>query len=244
MRTLLIVSGNVQGVGYRTLVKQIANRMKVPGTVRNLPDGNVEIYCQCSDKKMLDRFIKQIERKAQTDDVFAVNVDSIEVYDEDHPKFGEPKTNFKTFEIDYERGLDQFQKESLERSEIGILLLGGTISGIGDVRTEVGGTRADIKEMHTELKGEIHSGFSDLSNKQDTMNEKLGNMGGKLDNITEATIKTHEKLNNIDGRLGDALERYDVFGQKMISIETEMKEFTKQITRLVDHLVESKKEGK
>ncbi|MDO9536846.1 MAG: acylphosphatase [Thermoplasmata archaeon] len=214
IRTLLIVSGNVQGVGYRTLVKQIANRMRVTGIVKNLPNGDVEIYCQCSDKETFDKFLKQLKIKATTDDVFAVNVDDIKKYEDDHLNYGEPHTNFETFEIDYEKELDQFQKESLERSEIGILILGGT--------------RSDIQNM---------------SSKQDTMNEKL-------DKIAEASIKSHEKLDNvsgkldsIDGRLGDALERYDVFGQKMISIETEMKEFTKQITRLVDHLVESKKEG-
>ena len=200
MQTLLIISGNVQGVGYRTLVKQIANRLRVTGIVKNLSDGNVEIYCECSDKELFDNFLKHIKVKATTEDVFAVNVDDIKIYESDHPKFGEPQTDFETFKIDYGRELDQFQRESLERSEIGILILGGT-------RSDMAGVRTDIQDM---------------SQNQGTMNEKL---------------------DSIDNRLGDALDRYDVFGKKMISIETEMKEFTKQITRLVDHLVETKDEG-
>ncbi len=39
----LIVHGRVQGVGFRYTVKRFANEHKLKGTVRNLPDGTVEI---------------------------------------------------------------------------------------------------------------------------------------------------------------------------------------------------------
>ena len=37
--------GNVQGVGFRYTVKQIARGFEVTGWVRNLPDGRVELQC-------------------------------------------------------------------------------------------------------------------------------------------------------------------------------------------------------
>jgi len=196
VRTRLIVSGNVQGVGYRTLVKQIANRMRVTGIVRNLPYGNVEVYCQCSDKETLDKFVKQIEIKATTDNVFAVNVDSINSYKEGETDYGEPNVDFKTFIIDYGMDVDQFQKETLERSEIGILLLGGTISGIGEVRSEVGGVRSDIKDMH-----------SDMNVRFDTLDEKYGAIGQQMNILTEELQKSTLSLVTLTGKIGALIDQ-------------------------------------
>ena len=41
-----IVSGQVQGVGFRWFVLREAARLDLAGTVRNLPDGTVEVVAQ------------------------------------------------------------------------------------------------------------------------------------------------------------------------------------------------------
>ena len=41
-----IVSGYVQGVGYRYFARRAAEQCGVAGTVRNLPDGTVEAYAE------------------------------------------------------------------------------------------------------------------------------------------------------------------------------------------------------
>lgn len=48
MRTELhaIVSGNVQGVGYRDFVRAAAEELDVKGWVRNREDGSVEVLAQ------------------------------------------------------------------------------------------------------------------------------------------------------------------------------------------------------
>lgn len=45
-RVQLIYSGRVQGVGFRYTVKQVAAGYAVTGTVRNLPDGRVELLAE------------------------------------------------------------------------------------------------------------------------------------------------------------------------------------------------------
>lgn len=49
-----IVKGNVQGVGFRAMTHYYATSMGITGTVRNLPDGTVEIYAHGSKKRLQD----------------------------------------------------------------------------------------------------------------------------------------------------------------------------------------------
>lgn len=39
-----VISGSVQGVGFRFFAERVANRLGICGYVRNLWDGNVEVY--------------------------------------------------------------------------------------------------------------------------------------------------------------------------------------------------------
>ena len=50
-----IISGSVQGVGYRFFAMRAAARHQVYGTVRNLPDGRVEVVAE-GDREAMDEF--------------------------------------------------------------------------------------------------------------------------------------------------------------------------------------------
>lgn len=52
-------SGHVQGVGFRYTVKTLTNGYEVTGTVRNLPDGRVELVAE-SEKEELEAFLAAI----------------------------------------------------------------------------------------------------------------------------------------------------------------------------------------
>ncbi len=43
---MVLYSGRVQGVGFRYTVRQLAAGYEVTGTVRNLPDGRVELVAE------------------------------------------------------------------------------------------------------------------------------------------------------------------------------------------------------
>ena len=53
-------SGRVQGVGFRYSVKQIASGYEVVGSVRNLPDGRVELRAG-GERVEVDAFLAAIE---------------------------------------------------------------------------------------------------------------------------------------------------------------------------------------
>lgn len=59
-----IVKGNVQGVGLRAKTRYYAMTMGITGTVRNLPNGTVEIYAHGSKKKleeMMERLKEEVD---------------------------------------------------------------------------------------------------------------------------------------------------------------------------------------
>ncbi|MDO4775408.1 MAG: acylphosphatase [Aerococcaceae bacterium] len=48
----IVVSGRVQGVGYRIYAMQIATEVGVTGTVRNLANGDVKLIVQADDVQL------------------------------------------------------------------------------------------------------------------------------------------------------------------------------------------------
>ncbi len=57
-----IVTGKVQGVGFRATVKYLANELNLKGFARNLADGSVEI-CAHGEKKNLEQLILRLKEE-------------------------------------------------------------------------------------------------------------------------------------------------------------------------------------
>jgi len=55
----LIVKGRVQGVFFRDFTKMVADKYKISGTVKNLRNGDVEIFAQ-GDEKSLAKFEEEV----------------------------------------------------------------------------------------------------------------------------------------------------------------------------------------
>lgn len=71
MRVRLLVSGRVQGVGFRWFVREAARRYRLPGWVRNRTDGAVEIEVSGDDgayREFLDT-VREGPPGARVDDV-------------------------------------------------------------------------------------------------------------------------------------------------------------------------------
>jgi acylphosphatase len=60
-RQRILVSGLVQGVGFRAWTARTAADLGVLGTVRNLPAGQVEIYCE-GEMETLQQFAALVNR--------------------------------------------------------------------------------------------------------------------------------------------------------------------------------------
>jgi acylphosphatase len=66
-----LVSGMVQGVGYRYFALNAANQLGLLGWVRNLPDGSVEVVAEGA-RDVLDAYLGILERGLRSARVEAV----------------------------------------------------------------------------------------------------------------------------------------------------------------------------
>jgi acylphosphatase len=78
-----LVSGMVQGVGYRYFAMRAAQRLGIGGYARNLPDGSVEVYAVGGASKLAE-FRKELERGPQGASVASVAEEEASL----QPEFG------------------------------------------------------------------------------------------------------------------------------------------------------------
>jgi acylphosphatase len=71
-----VVSGRVQGVGFRYFALDVARRENLTGIVRNLPDGRVEAIAE-GDEESLQRFEAALRRGPSHARVEHMEVDSM-----------------------------------------------------------------------------------------------------------------------------------------------------------------------
>lgn len=57
----VLYTGRVQGVGFRYSTKQIASGYDVTGSVKNLPDGRVQLQAMAHDAEELEAFLAAID---------------------------------------------------------------------------------------------------------------------------------------------------------------------------------------
>ena len=70
-RIVALVSGRVQGVGFRAFAKRKAEELGLSGYAENLPDGRVEVVAEGEeeDLKLFIEFLKRGPRLARVESV-------------------------------------------------------------------------------------------------------------------------------------------------------------------------------
>ena len=61
VRSHVLFSGSVQGVGFRYTTQRFAREFKINGWVKNLPDGRVEMMAEGS-RERIDNLIFKLDR--------------------------------------------------------------------------------------------------------------------------------------------------------------------------------------
>jgi len=141
-RAIIIVSGDVQGVGYRDTVSKIARKLKLAGFVENTKPYDVKIVCEGS-REHIDSFIKQLKIKQ-----YPINVENINI------EFIEPTGEFEYFEI--RRG--DIAEELGERLDIARFEL-NRVNDKLDINTSILRENTSILK---DFKNETDQNFGDL----------------------------------------------------------------------------------
>jgi len=85
----ILVSGQVQGVFYRSFTKTAAEKLGITGWVKNLPDGRVEALATGNENK-ITKFIEELKRGPP-----ASRVDNVEITEIQPSEIKEKYTDFR-----------------------------------------------------------------------------------------------------------------------------------------------------
>ena len=72
----LVIHGRVQGVFFRKYTFEKANELGLKGLVRNLPDGNVEVFAE-GPEVVLNEFVEWCHKGSPASKVESVSVEDV-----------------------------------------------------------------------------------------------------------------------------------------------------------------------
>lgn len=78
----IVITGRVQGVGFRQFTASAARTLSIKGQVRNMPDGSVECYAM-ADSKTMQQFLQKLQKGPSMSRVDSVNAEPIDFHFED-----------------------------------------------------------------------------------------------------------------------------------------------------------------
>ena len=187
IRAKIVAEGDVQKVGYRDIVEDIAVKLGVKGFVENLRDKTVCVVCE-AEKDVVNRFVDAI--KIKNDIVDVKNVKVVET---------SPATNeFEYFDIKYGSPEEELGERMVAAVKYAKLALHET-RGVGTevkssrkdiqgVRNEVKASRKDIQGVKNEVKAsrkDIHDMHKDMNQKFDWTAERYGDISKSVNEIKD-----------------------------------------------------------
>ena len=180
-RLTAYVSGNVQKVGYRKRIIDIARAFGLKGMIENLDDGRVKIIAEGEDEK-LKWFEQAIEIKNTL-----IQVSNVEkAY---NPAGGE----FAKFGKLVDEG------ETDSRLDKGIEVMNSMLVAIKQVNTT-------LVDMNSNLGGKMDN----LSGKMDNLSGKMDNLSGKMDEVNENLGSKIDQMDkNLGGKMDRMLQKQD-----------------------------------
>ena len=210
----LVVKGFVQGIGFRAYVKQCALRLRIRGTVKNLPDGSVEIYCNAPNEEIYNKF-KDLLRSAPE-----AEIDDIEEYFEGSEGYGHGPVEWIGFNI--LRDELSTIEETLEYVVLGGIMIRKEIKELSEKQDK-------MLEKQDETLGAIKDMHNDLAEKLDSIDSKLDVRFNSIDDsISNLTDTVNSKFDWL-------AERYGEFGRTMEELREDIHEMKEAFVKLTEH---------
>ncbi len=200
----LVAEGNVQGVGYRALVNQIARKLRLKGYVQNMHDGTVQILCQ-GEARSIETFKKEVNIKSKKQGPFHLHVDKIV----ETPIGVKEKLGF--FYIDYgEEAKTPFEKTNLERLEIGSLILSDVrdnVDAVGEKVDGVGRKVCGVGEKVDNLREDTNKNFNTMDGKYGDIAKNIIKVDNNISQLMEELVKSNNNNTELIKSLVDKLDK-------------------------------------
>lgn len=196
--------GEVQRVGYRYTVQDIARKLSVKGYVQNMPDGTVKIIAE-APAKTIQKFIKALKIKEPPTKVRQIKVKSTK-----------PTAEFEHFTIKY----GDLNEEMAEGFSTGLkymnLSRAESKQGFGSLSKEMQQgfqkldthTQKGFETTKAEISGmrqDINKNFKDMSTKYDKISD---NLSQAIKIIQEESIKTRNEMIRAVDNLSKLVEEF------------------------------------
>lgn len=158
LRATIIVSGMVQGVGFRFNVRNNAKFLKITGYVKNLEDETVEIVVEGLKESIhsLIHAIRHVEEPALVKDV--------------EVSYGEATGEFKSFKI----VAGDLKEELIEGLSTGHMLLMKSLDKQDQMLNKQDQTVVEIRTLSTNMHDMLDARFSRLEDEIRLIKEKVG----------------------------------------------------------------------
>lgn len=168
VRVVVRAYGDVQRVGYRFFVQDLARKTGVKGYVKNLPDGSVEIVAEAS-KEAVDKFVDAL-------------------------KLREPPIDVSRLEMVYAKATGEYEHFNLISGDLTEEIVEGFGTGLKyinlsreETRHGFKGVEKSITTMRTDLKDSVTA-------MHESMNKNFEKMAKRYDAISSELIRTREEL--------------------------------------------------
>jgi len=190
----IIASGDVQGVGYREAVKEIAMNLDLTGEVKKLDGGSVEVIAEGS-KETLERFEKEIKIRE-----YPINVTKIST------SFDESAGEFDAFRV-IRGNLQEEMFEAISGGTVAVKRMGKTLVRIEKTQDDMKNTQDQMKHTQEDMKNTLDG----IKNTQDDMKHTQDDILTHVKQIPAIERNTKDMSNS----LGELIYR-------LVKVEPEM----------------------
>ncbi|MEW5937809.1 MAG: acylphosphatase [Candidatus Thermoplasmatota archaeon] len=213
-RATIIISGDVQDVGFRAVVMRMAQKAGLVGHVENLPNGTVRAICE-GEEKVIKEFVKKLE----------IHNEEIDVEDT-HVEWSESQKEFEDFRVKItDLGSEMFQGFATAGR-----MLGKVSQKIDNMHTDLKAGFADVKgsirEMHTDLK----EGFTRV---EGAVKDMRGEMKEGFDRVEGAVESMHTDMNQNFAVMD---QKYGMISQQIALAVAELQKTTSALVSLTEKI--------
>ena len=197
----MIISGDVQGAGYRGIIIKTGRKLSLVGSVENIPDGTVKVVCEGEKEKMED-LINSIKIRDEI-----VDVENIDV------KFEDASGEFdgKGFDVNASEKISDLYREmfhgyitSEKYFRVGFKKQDEMLGKQGKMLEKQGETIAAIKGLDKKQDVTIDV----LKDFRDTTKQSFTDMGDRYGSIQDELVNTRKELAKLVEHIGVLVEEH------------------------------------